>query len=421
MVPLTILEDWLRRNGLPHMVPGRRRLRGVIPRTTAILVSLLTVGIASLWAEAALTTDHPIPLEELLEHPRVIIAAAGVMGLLLLAIPFGIVTARLQRRLPLAGRLIVDVVVWALWLVGLAVITKLLVPAGELKLTLAPSEADLPFEITQGLRLHWTFLERLELLAVAFALAWLDFGVVIAWTTKRALREITRALPAVARTLPLLLLTVLLVFFTNELWQISAAISKPRMTALGLFLIGLAFLVVLPSSIDMVDDEATDEEHAPLLERTPFAGIPPTHEKLHIAERINLVMVAVAVQAIQITVFVLATFAVFAIVGSITLTPELIREWSGRESQPLTMLGIEVGLDRAMFRVCLILALFSGVSFAASTLIDDLYRRLFLSRVAREVRRSIAARHRYRTALASQDRGFRWRSLVMPPTPRRRR
>lgn len=421
MASLSVLEDWLRRNGLPYMVPGRRRLLGVVPRTTAILVTLLTFGIAMLWAEAALRVEDPIPVEELLDHPAVSLAVVGVMVLTAAAIPLGLLTARLQRRAPTAVRFGIDVTVWTLWLIGLTVLAGWLHPSGSIHPDLVAAAFEEGLRVTDDFRLHLFFWERLLVLGIAFGLAWLDLGSIIGWTTKRSLKEILAALPAVARTLPLLLLTVLLAFFTNELWQIGANISKPRMTALGCFLIVLTFLVILPTSIDMVDDEDTDAEHAPLLEQTPFAGLVPSPSRLRLGERINLVMVAVAVQAVQIMVFVALTFTMFAIVGMATLTPELIQEWSGRPSEPLTMLGIQVGMDRAMFRVCLILALFAGVSFAASTLTDELYRKLFLWRVAEEVRRSIAARHRYQTALRSLDRGFRWRILIMANTPRQRR
>lgn len=66
-----------------------------------------------------------------------------------------------------------------------------------------------------------------------------------------------------------------------------------------------------------------------------------------------------------------------------------------------------------MFRVCLILALFSGISFAASTLSDSLYRSLFLGRIAEEMRRNIAARHRYRSTLRSCGKlPHRWHDLM---------
>ncbi|MDO5067518.1 MAG: hypothetical protein Q4D96_09595 [Propionibacteriaceae bacterium] len=403
MTSLSVLEDWLRRNGLPHMVPGRRRLLGLVPRTTAILVVLLLWGIAAIWTDSTLSTDTAIAVEDLVEQPEVALALTGIILLTLLAIPLGVLTAWVQRHLPLMARLGLTIVVWGLWLAGLSI--------------LAAATRDMP----GGSGFHFAFWERLLLLAGAVLLAWLDFGAIIAWTTKRSLKEIMAALPAVARTLPLLLLTVLLAFFTNELWQIGAGISKTRMTALGLFLIVLTFLVILPTSIDMVDDEDSDAEHAALLEQSPFAGLTPSPSRLRIGERINLVLVAVAVQAVQIFVFVALTFTMFAIVGVVTLTPELIQEWSGKPSEPLTMLGIRLGMDHAMFRVCLILALFSGVSFAASTLTDELYRTLFLSRVAEEVRRSIAARHRYRTALAAQGKQLRWHALLMAQVPRQRR
>ena len=104
---------------------------------------------------------------------------------------------------------------------------------------------------------------------------------------------------------------------------------------------------------------------------------------------------------------------VFATFGAIALTPDLIERWSGAAPRELTLVGVGLPMDHAMFRVCLVLALFSGLSFAASTLLDQRYRGVFLGRVADEVRRNLAARHRYRTMLRMHGKApARWQVVL---------
>ncbi len=391
---LVAQEQWLRRSGLPFVIPARRRLAGLLPRTSAVLITFTFLATALLVADTAVSSDDVIRLEELLDHPTTLawLAVAGVIALL--AIPVGLLYGRWQRRLSLGWRLGWAGVVWFLWLIGLSAAAAL-----------------------TGARfgLHVPIDFRLGLLVLAVVLALLELDQIVSWAARRSLHELAAAIPAVARILPLLLLTVLLAFFTGELWQIAASISKTRMWLLGGFLTMLIVVIVLPATLDMLDDEEDDDDRrAELLVGTPFESVPPSRTRLSLGERFNLLTVSLAVQTVQIVLFIVLTFAVFAIFGAITLTPALIELWTGHKAQPLVWLGIQLPMDWAMFRVCLVLALFSGVSFAASTLMDEMYRGLFLDRVAGEVRRNVAARHCYRTTLrAAGKMPTRWQALVV--------
>lgn len=398
MDKLAAQEEWLRTSGLPFVVPARRRLRGLLPRTAAVLVTFAFLATALLIADAAISTDEIIPLLDLIRHPSVIAALIVAAVIAVLSIPAGMVFGRFQRWLPPGTRIAVGSAVLLLWTAGLSTAAAL---------------------IDAHVGLHIPIAGRLGLLVLAAVLALLELDKMVGWAARRSLGELTAAVPAVARILPLLLLTVLLAFFTGELWQISAEISKLRMWLLGLFLVGLIVIIVLPATMDMLDEEDTDEIPSDLLDGTPFHDVDPTRSKLSLGERFNLLTLSLAVQAVQIAVFVALTFAVFAIFGAIALTPSLIELWSRAAPEPLTWLGIELPMDGTMFRVCLVLALFSGVSFAASTLMDERYRRMFLGRVASEVRRNIAARHRYRTTLRAVGKlPERWDTLITldPPT-----
>lgn len=389
---LVTQEQWLRRSGLPFVIPARRRLAGLLPRASAVLITFTFLAFALLVADAAVSAGTVIRLSDLTQHPTVLAWLGVATALALCAIPAGLLYGRWQRRRSLAARLVWAGVVWFLWLIGLSAAAAL-----------------------TGARfgLHLAIEWRLGLLVLAVTLAFLELDQIVGWAARRSLHELAAAVPAVARILPILLLTVLLAFFTGELWQIAATISKARMWALGLFLVALIVVIVLPATLDMLDDEDAEEEGVALLCGTPFEGVAPTPGRLSLGERCNLLTVSMAVQAVQIALFVVLTFGVFAVFGAITLTPELITRWSQAPAHSLVWLGVELPMDWSMFRVCLILALFAGVSFAASTLMDQLYRGLFLDRVAAEVRRNVAARHCYRTTLlAAGKMPTRWQSIV---------
>ncbi|SEA33154.1 hypothetical protein SAMN02910418_01390 [Bowdeniella nasicola] len=357
-----------------------------------LLLTLAFLATGLLIADAAIAAGDTIDLDELQNHPAVVTAMLTALVIALLAIPIGLGYARLQRRFSQRARLIAGVTIIVIWIVGLSVASSII-------------------DTTIGLRLG--LLERLGLLIVAATLSFIELDRILTWAGRRALREIAAAIPAVARILPLLLLTVLLVFFTNELWQLAAAMSKGQMWALGTFLVIMIVVIIVPAIIDMLDDEDTEDDHGPILSDTPFCDVSPSRSRFSVGEWINLVAVSAAVQLVQVALFIVATFAIFALFGWIALTPKLIQTWTGAKPEALHWLGVNLPMDASMFRVCLILALFFGISFAASTLSDSLYRSLFLGRIAEEMRRNIAARHRYRSTLRSCGKlPHRWHDLM---------
>ena len=383
-------EQWLRSNGLPLVVPPTRRLRGLVPRTVPLLVTLALLATGLVMVDAAVSAQDGVDLLDILRRPAALSAVIAAGLVIVLAIPLGIAYAALQRRMTPTARLVVGLVIIVFWIVGLSVIATLT-------------------HATQGL--HVGILERLGLLLMAALIGFYGLGNMASWAGRRGARELAVTLPAVARILPLLLLTVLLVFFTNELWQVAGTITRDRMALLAAFLVAMIVVIVLPATFDMVDEDRDDDEA--LLTATPFAGVSGARTKLSSGERFNLIAVSMSVQFVQITLFIVVTFAVFALFGAISLTDELIATWTGEQARQLVILGIGMPMEAHMFRVCLILALFSGISFTASTLQDERYRTLFLDPVAEEVQRNLAARNRYRATLMEQGRApDRWLTLA---------
>lgn len=376
-------EHWLRTNGLPLVVPPMRRLRGIVSRTVPLLIALMFLATGLTIFDAAISGET-LDLFELIQYPdiltRLIIASiVAVAGL-----PASIGYARAQTKLSPRVQLAIGLLIIVFWLFGLSLVASLT-------------------QATKGL--HMSIELRLLLLLVAALFGYYGAGSILGWAGRRGAREMATTFPAIARILPLLLLTVLLVFFTEELWTLSAVMSKPRMWMLSGFLILMIMLIVLPTSFDLLRDVRDDDECEPLLENTPFVGLEPHASRLSLGERFNLIAVSAAIQFIQVAVFSAVTFLVFASFGYLTLTDALIAKWTGVPASQLVILGVGMPIEAHMFRVCLILALFSGISFAASMLQDSMYRSLFLDRVSDEVRLNLAARNRYRAVLLREDKG----------------
>ena len=64
-------EQWLRSNGLPLVVPPARRLRGLVPRTAPLLVTLAT-GLGMV--DAAVSAQDGVDLFDNLRRPAALSA-----------------------------------------------------------------------------------------------------------------------------------------------------------------------------------------------------------------------------------------------------------------------------------------------------------------------------------------------------------
>lgn len=199
-----------------------------------------------------------------------------------------------------------------------------------------------------------------------------------------ALRSAGKQLKSVGslttRALPLLLLFAVFGLLTNEVWQMSAAISTARIwLVVGLFLVvGILFLV------------STARQ-----ELRKHIDTAPQRVPLRRAERADMVLVLVLTQLVQALLVAMVMFVFFVLFGLASLKEDLMKTWSGRDLTTGNLFGIQLSAPHELLHVSLFIAAFSALYFITSTVTDSLYRPAFFDPFTVEMAVSLAERDDY--------------------------
>ncbi|GAY15168.1 hypothetical protein [Mycobacterium sp. shizuoka-1] len=368
------VQDWFLDRGLPLVLTRRVRSRALIERSAPVVS-----GIGALIAVTTLVADFSDGSARFVTVVRL-----SVMAAVLAAAPFALYflhqagTTRSE-----AGRRGAGLFVMALFVIGLPLTDR-----GWTGLTMAEVAG---FAVVAALTVWLTYLGIGSIVLWAFRFAWLQFG---------ALGTL------MSRALPLLMLTVV-VYFTGELWQLSARMTRERLwqTIGFLSLVALAFMVVtIRDEVRALrEDRSGRQDTATLLADTPLAGAPdPARTPLSRAEQVNVVAVMVVSQAIQVVFFTTGLFAFFVALGTIAIPDDVTVLWSAEQTCPAgeppcagTWFGIHVPVPQTVVHTSLFVAVLSGLYFTVSTSVDPLYRQRFFDPLIADVAVSLAGRDAY--------------------------
>jgi hypothetical protein len=243
---------------------------------------------------------------------------------------------------------------------------------------------------------------------LAIWLTYVGIGSIVLWAFRFALVQLGALGTLMSRALPLLMLTVV-VYFTAELWQLAARLTRQRLWQTIGFLTVVAILFVVTTIRDEVqalrDDRAEQTDAVKLLEGTPLAaadGNAPARTPLSLAEQVNVVAVMVVSQAIQVVLFTAGLFAFFLALGIVAVPDDVAILWSSEETCPVgeppcpgTWFGIHVPVPQTLVHVSLFVAVLSGLYFTVSTSVDPLYRERFFDPLIADVAVSLAGRDAY--------------------------
>jgi hypothetical protein len=370
------VHEWFLHRGLPLVLTRRVRSRALIERS-APMVSGIGAVIALTMTLAELTDGNP---------DFGYASRLGVLTLLLIAAPFGLyLLHRAGTTRSEAGRRTAALLVMALFVFGLPF-------AGTGFSGLAAAEV-IGFAIVAVVAIWLTYVGVGSMVLWAFRFAWVQVG---------ALGTL------MSRALPLLMLTVL-VYFTGELWQLSARMSRERLwqTIGFLALVAVAFMVttIRDEVSALREDRAGPSDAATLLAGTPLAiteGTEPVRTPLSLAEQVNVVAVMVVAQAIQVVLFTVGLFAFFLALGIVSVPDDVAVLWSSEQSCavgeppcPGTWFGIHVPVPQTIVHMSLFVAVLSGLYFTVSTSVDPLYRQRFFDPLIADVAVSLAGRDAY--------------------------
>ena len=370
------VHEWFLHRGLPLVLTRRVRSRALIERS-APMVSGIGAVISTTMLLADLTGGDP-------DYGYVF--RLGVLTLLLIVAPFALyLLHRSGTTRGEAGRRSAALLVMALFVFGL--------PFADSGFSgIAAAEA-MGFALIALLAIWLTYVGFGSIALWAFRFAWIQFG---------ALGTL------MSRALPLLMLTVV-VYFTGELWQLSARTSRERLwqTVGFLSIVAVVFMVstIRDEVLALREDRAEEKDPAQLLTKTPLAtddGHQPARTPLSLGEQVNIVAVMVVSQAIQVVLFTAGLFAFFLVLGIIAIPDDVTVLWAAEESCPVgeppcagTWFGIHIPIPQTVVHTSLFVAVLSGLYFTVSTSVDPLYRQRFFDPLIADVAVSLAGRDAY--------------------------
>ncbi len=242
----------------------------------------------------------------------------------------------------------------------------------------------------------------------AIWLTYLGFGSIASWAFRFAWVQVGALGTLMSRALPLLMITVV-VYFTGELWQLSARMTRQRLWQTIGFLALVAILFMVTTIRDEVralrEDRAGTTDPVALLAGTPLADLvehAPARTPLTRGEQVNVVAVMVVAQAIQVVFFTAGLFAFFLALGIVAVPDDVTVLWSAEQScqvgQPPcagTWFGVHVPIPQTVVHMSLFVAVLSGLYFTVSTSVDPIYRERFFEPLIADVAVSLAGRDAY--------------------------
>lgn len=252
-------------------------------------------------------------------------------------------------------------------------------------------------------------------LLAALVLIWLTYlgaGSIGLWALRYASTQFGALGTLMSRALPLLMLTVV-VFFTGELWQLSARMTRERLwqTIGFLALTAVAFMAVTVRDelASLRDNRAEQHASAALLAGTPLADLidgDAPRPALRWPERLNVLLVMVVSQAIQVVFFTTGVFAFFMLLGIVAVPHDVMALWSSEAVCPSgavppcagTWFGIRIGLPQTLIHMALLVAVLSGLYFTVNSSVDPQYRSRFFEPLIADVAVSLAGRDAYLVA-----------------------
>jgi hypothetical protein len=375
-------ERWLRRRGLPHLIPNYSSAEDSLSRAVPLLSLIFLAEVFAVMRE-----DRRGVAE------AVVVAGAAVLMVVAVA-----VVNLAQHRPPLS------------------LPTRVGVP--ELSLfVVVPAALPLLFNDLDWSGAAW--IAGRQIVAVVVIVVVADFALLpmLGWAAGQSTRTLRQVSQLAARTLPLLLLLATAIFFAGELWQVAAAFDRWRFWATIALLAAVGSMFIL-SGVSRRRSELGSftgwAEVDAACERAGFdlrgASTPEGSSSRQLGGRagVNVVLVLFAAVGLQILAVTLAVSLFYVVFGLLTVPDALAQEWIGQEPEPLSsvlpgslaelpVLGwVGRSLSIELLRAALFVGTFGGLQVAISATTDETYRADFLGQVTADVREAVAVSLRLR-------------------------
>jgi hypothetical protein len=383
-------ERWLRRRGLPHLIPGYSTAEDALTRAVPFLALVFLAEVLGAFTENRRGWRE---FTVFLGAAAVLLGAAVLVNLL-----------RGRRALSLPDR------------VGLPELALFLV---------VPASLPLLFDDLNWGRAGLLLVQGLVVLVVTVVVVDYALLSMARWAVGESVRTIRLVAQLASRTLPTLLLLVTFIFLNAEMWQVAYDFTGVRfvLTLLLFVLVGSAFVLSNTTGrsgqISRFDDwaqvDAACVDAGCDLSGTDVPSGAPDAE-LGVRARVNVVLVLFLSQGLQVLAVALAVFAFYVVFGVLTVPEPTVVAWVGNEPHylierfPDWLDGVPVitpvaeALSTELLRVAAFIGAFAGLQVAISSTIDASYRAEFLGRISAEVREAVAVGLRLQAASAGPDR-----------------
>lgn len=383
-------ERWLRRRGLPHLIPGYSTAEDALTRAVPFLALVFLAEVLGAFTENRRGWRE---FTVFLGAAVVLLGAAVLVNLL-----------RGRRVLSLPDR------------VGLPELALFLV---------VPASLPLLFDDLNWGRAGLLLVQGLVVLVVTVVVVDYALLSMARWAVGESVRTIRLVAQLASRTLPTLLLLVTFIFLNAEMWQVAYDFTGVRfvLTLLLFVLVGSAFVLSNTTGrsgqISRFDDwaqvDAACVDAGCDLSGTDVPSGAPDAE-LGVRARVNVVLVLFLSQGLQVLAVALAVFAFYVVFGVLTVPEPTVVAWVGNEPHylierfPDWLDGVPVitpvaeALSTELLRVAAFIGAFAGLQVAISSTIDASYRAEFLGRISAEVREAVAVSLRLQAASAGPDR-----------------
>lgn len=403
---------WFRKQGVPLIIPARQRALDAFPRSVPWILWASIMHVCYIFLRDILifiVDDAKGSLPEYIKAITTNTALSNeVLPMLVLGGIFLVMPIISGVFITLAHILMVRTPQWVQITTG--ILTVLF--AGMLFVASVFESSSL-----DGLDFVYDGSQVFPLIVVGIYLAiFLGVDTILGWSFKHAIHQLASLPPMIAKVLPVLMVSVLFIFVNADLWKLANGLSFPRTWAV-LGLMGLlAVFVVVTTSLERTarllgrnrgDDIArfseSDYERAAALE----GGIWNTaqdwveekkileHRPLKIAPWGNLIIIPMIGQIIQATFFMLLVFGFFMGFSSIAISDTTIESWMTVKPEHLKILGVDTNINAVVIKVSMIVAVFSGLSFVATTSSDEKYARSFLKPMIARIKHILIIRDIY--------------------------
>jgi hypothetical protein len=379
-------ERWLRRRGLPHLIPGYSTAEDALTRAVPLLALVFLAEVLGAFTENR-------------RGWREFTVFLGASGLLLgAAVVLNLVRGR--RAFSLPDR------------VGLPEI---------LMFVFVPALLPLVFGGLDWARAGLTLVQGIAVLVVTVVVV--DFALLsmARWALGESVRTLRLVAQLASRTLPTLLLLVTFIFLNAEMWQVAYDFTGLRLALTLVLFVAVGSAFVLSNTTGRSGEIASFDRWSDVDEACGVAGwdvsdepapVAPPSAELGLRARVNVVLVLFLSQGLQVLAVAVAVFTFYVVFGVLTVPESTVVAWVGNEPHflvdrlPAWLVGVPVLTPIAevvsveLLRVAGFIGAFAGLQVAISSTIDASYRQEFLGRISAEVREAVAVSLRLRARAA---------------------